>query len=1104
MSTTPTPGKGRVSGIPTPGKPSSIPTPGRFRSASNATIHASSSNTDEEFIAKAFADAIKANDPGLHRTYGSDASLSATSTQSGRRSVAGRPVSSASTSRSSDIGLSASTARPPSRTSDVFRSSSRTGRIFEVGDAVRIESLGFEGTLKYIGNIEGKPGLWAGVELNGGFAGKGKNNGTVAGKQYFSCPSYCGVFVATTKLSPPTVGYGAISRPSSVASTRSGRITPSVSGRITPSTSAVLVGNGRKTPSISNGRVTPSFSNGRITPSSSIGRRTPATTPAARSRPTVSYAPKPAITPVRTNSTEAAITPGSRASKYVGMTAKQLSTRAGGAASPTRKSMVFTAIADVDTALTTSSFDLQSNQRALQERIEEVMSSRSSVPPDGSSRPTSSASVTSVSTTTTLELQAQIERLEARLNASESENTRLRSSAESQEALISDRMTTLLDEKDKALSRITELEASLRTSERAANERGTTIESLERTIQESSKDVEKVRSEGEARVRDVQSKLDDKEALVTQLKDAIDAKEGQQSQNDAFITAKNAEISVLEARVQKAYTELEDERRELGGQVDELRKAGQETIALYEERLSAADSKRYEMEDLIASLEEQLRQQVPPPSPGAVARHASSAAEIDNETLRDQVQHLTEKIASLQDRLEDVQATSEREEAAIRERIKRYKEREEAMRKEVVDGRKEVERVKQAEEAARSRVEEIEEALRENTVALENAQTEIEGLRLEVANLEGLAAGAANDGQSRSNRAQLQQEVTQLKQQLAEYHAHPGSNGDVSSLADQQDFKRLLAAKDELEAALAEERLAVAALRSQVEDRSSELEAVRKKLNREAPINGLQDSNKVLPSSPSSKSDLSATREEIKGLKHIVQELQKENTVIVQRSKVLESENKLLLSETDQLREDMKALEDNVEQSLLREEKALMSETDGSMTDDAETLQQMLRDLKVKYEGDLEQLRKRHTEAEMKTARNMHSLNKEIGELETLIESKIYREDELEREVERLQEKLSRNQKKSSKTSAGLPDDSDHVSIKRPTSLQSDAVAGSGEVCEICERPGHDIFNCDLLKSDGPGISDSGVSRANEELFCEDCEERGHTAANCPHSLDVF
>lgn len=55
------------------------------------------------------------------------------------------------------------------------------GRSFEVGDNVRIESLGFEGTLRYLGEIDGKTGQWAGVELCGGFAGKGKNDGSVSG-----------------------------------------------------------------------------------------------------------------------------------------------------------------------------------------------------------------------------------------------------------------------------------------------------------------------------------------------------------------------------------------------------------------------------------------------------------------------------------------------------------------------------------------------------------------------------------------------------------------------------------------------------------------------------------------------------------------------------------------------------------------------------------------------------------------------------------------------------------------------------------------------------------------------------------------------------------
>ena len=46
---------------------------------------------------------------------------------------------------------------------------------------MRIESLGFEGVLRFAGPIEGKPGEWAGVELGGGFAGKGKNDGSVNG-----------------------------------------------------------------------------------------------------------------------------------------------------------------------------------------------------------------------------------------------------------------------------------------------------------------------------------------------------------------------------------------------------------------------------------------------------------------------------------------------------------------------------------------------------------------------------------------------------------------------------------------------------------------------------------------------------------------------------------------------------------------------------------------------------------------------------------------------------------------------------------------------------------------------------------------------------------
>jgi CAP-Gly domain-containing linker protein 1 len=184
-----TPGKPRQSSIPAPGRASGIPTPGRSRSSS--TVHQTHPSIPDD-ISRAFADAIKANDPSQHRiappNVAPPSSLSpqviSYSLSSGRRSVAGRASSSASTSavkipeRAKTPTSARLSSRPPSRQSEVM---TKAPKFFDVGDNVRIESLGFEGTLRYIGEIEGKAGLWAGVELSGGFSGKGKNDGTVGG-----------------------------------------------------------------------------------------------------------------------------------------------------------------------------------------------------------------------------------------------------------------------------------------------------------------------------------------------------------------------------------------------------------------------------------------------------------------------------------------------------------------------------------------------------------------------------------------------------------------------------------------------------------------------------------------------------------------------------------------------------------------------------------------------------------------------------------------------------------------------------------------------------------------------------------------------------------
>jgi hypothetical protein len=70
--------------------------------------------------------------------------------------------------------------RPESRASAVHESQ-RSQWTPTVGEGVRIESQGIEGTLRYLGEVQGKEGIFAGVELSAGFAGRGKNDGTVDG-----------------------------------------------------------------------------------------------------------------------------------------------------------------------------------------------------------------------------------------------------------------------------------------------------------------------------------------------------------------------------------------------------------------------------------------------------------------------------------------------------------------------------------------------------------------------------------------------------------------------------------------------------------------------------------------------------------------------------------------------------------------------------------------------------------------------------------------------------------------------------------------------------------------------------------------------------------
>ncbi|KAF8973365.1 hypothetical protein BDZ97DRAFT_1780925 [Flammula alnicola] len=1124
----------RQSGIPGPGRASGIPTPGRSRSSSN--VYQTKPTTPDD-ISRAFADAIKANDPSQHRiippsNIASTTSLSpqsVTYSSSGRRSVVGRPSSSASSSsamiqeRAKTPTSARISSRPPSRQSELLGKSPRT---FEVGDNVRIESLGFEGVLRYVGEIDGKPGLWAGVELGGGFSGKGKNDGTVGGKQYFSCPDKCGVFVATTKLSPPTVGPGSIQRPSSVASSKGGRMTPAHSGRTTPSFFSTS-----RTPSasFSNGRVTPSAGS-RATPLLLSGRQTPSSNPIT---PTANMRPRPFKTPTsKPNgiSLSEKITAGSRASKYMTMTAQQLSSRdrETGADSPTRRSSdrlglspTISRTLSSPTRLPASPF---STPKATNGRPSNIGASPSlpstrsrpsvntprarlpsgvAMPPPpspkplqihsstmndnapsllpnfesqgkatgdkssatsssfSSSRPGSEASLRSAGTD---ELSI-LEQLQSRLDAVEYENERLRTASIIEPGAPSVAQEEELEqrrlEQKEAIDRTSNLENKLSELESRLKSQASQVESLESETERLTSELNDARSESQRSIAAHQSESETHSLEVKSFQEKLDELDRLNSQKEEINEANTLKIKQLEANLDQSCIDMEEERRELMAQIDELRVAGQETIALYEERLSAANSQRYELEYRISSLESSLKSLATEERPQEHV--ASSATQIDNETLRDQVQHLQKKSAKLEEQLEETRATLERDVSTYQDKISRIRLDDEQRKRDLSFKTREVEQLLKSEASARHRVEEIEEALRESTVALENARGEVEVLRAELANLDILIDDTSEGDissklisftkRTSADKAQYQQEISDLQQQLQDSRAEnesllKGNTSSPSKTSDslQETVNSLTIENNELREQIAHLEDRLSALTQTLDTRTNELEAARKK--RTAMRQSLPDPSTV--------------REEVAGLKHIVQELQKENLALAQRIKILESENQLLSSEAEQLRQEVHILEDNLDNSLHE-------------ANSTANITPQLAEQGMRSETESEQVRKRLSEMEMKHARTVHGLNKEISELEALVESK----DELEQEVERLKEKLSRH-KKTSKNGNEIVDGRHRLSTASSSTASSENPRGE-EVCEICERPGHDIFNCSLLKDDGGG-----------QVVCEDCESPGH------------
>ncbi|KAM3589432.1 hypothetical protein VKS41_000295 [Umbelopsis sp. WA50703] len=285
--------------------------------------------------------------------------------------------------------------------------------------------------------------------------------------------------------------------------------------------------------------------------------------------------------------------------------------------------------------------------------------------------------------------------------------------------------------------------------------------------------------------------------------------------------------------------------------------------------------------------------------------------------------------------------------------------------------------------------------------------------------------------------------------------------------------------------------------------------------------------------------------EEIASLKHTMSSTKKEMDSVTEDNKKLNTEYEKLLEAHKSVENECLKLMDEVErlhsEGLVGLDVKINSEAgadegynqDNDLSEPKVKLlhsqlaekQAQVDRLNVQHSAQIREVQQKLNDLERNKQREIHALNKDIAELESLIESKIFKEADLEEAIElerktvkRLREELT-EAKSQHRDSSYKPHTNGKTSERKaPSSVAparpsaapvSNATKSSKEdlYCEICEKHGHDIISCTALLSEADYAAEATRDKngSNERPYCENCEEYGlHTTENCPNGDETF
>lgn len=501
--------------------------------------------------------------------------------------------------------------------------------------------------------------------------------------------------------------------------------------------------------------------------------------------------------------------------------------------------------------------------------------------------------------------------------------------------------------------------------------------------------------------------------------------------------------------------------------VDELKRAGMESIELYE---SSVELHRVDMEAINASLMDERRK---------VAQ-----LELEREGLRkaglEAVETYEATIEELRKESSTVADDRERQQAEMQTTIDNLKQQIE----ELVNARdksEETEKIKEVWESERKRLMDNAEA---HQAALQREKESHEALKREADKWREQIKEAEKATRERQG---LEEQVKQLQTNYDEQlTARSKYLDDVRAAVESQkktegELRRLAEAKDktERELTLAQESLARAEttltemrkhgadtdiLIKERQQHEKDMDMLRQEIEKLEAQNAMlakQKEQAELNSGSKTGGDASALQAQVQALQAENKQLQDQYDTLSDTHKQVENECMKLMDEIEKLHS-----EDATP--------APAADLGGCSTDadKIERLQSQLSESKrqnerlvVKQNAELRQLKDKQAEDTKAHERQVTSLNRDIAELESLIESKIFKESDLE-------EALEKERKQSARMRDELSDLRDQVkqlTHKSALTSSSNSTTSSGShgprtddapYCELCEAPGHDLMSC--------------------------------------------